>query len=160
MPPAFVRDAGGGGLSCTNLARHVDPAAMDWRIELPGLAYGGIAAPPAVPKDAVAFRRSSSAVVHRRMPTGYARAHGFHAKVFDRIETEHRICLHEVLVMVSLYHNGDLVHLGESEPEGWLGTTHSVDFVAQVEVAALLFKPCQKFASVFRLLFMHTCSRR
>ena len=32
-------------------------------------------------------------------------------------------------------------YFGESELEGWLGTTNNIEFVAQVGVAALLFKP-------------------
>ena len=115
---------------------------MDRRIELPGLAYGSIAAPATVAKDAVAFRRSSSAVGQRSMPAGNSCAHCFDAQILDRIETEHRLCLHTVL-WYQYTTVPDSAHLGESEPEAWLGTTNNIEFVAKVGVAALLFEPAK-----------------
>ena len=64
----------------------METAAEDRRLELAGLAYGGIPAPVAIPKDAVALRRRRLTFGQSRMPAGNAGADGFDAEVFDGIE--------------------------------------------------------------------------
>ena len=62
---------------------------MDRRLELAGLAYGGIPAPAAIPKDAVALRRKPPAFSHRRVPAWNAGADSLDPQVFDGIEMGH-----------------------------------------------------------------------
>ena len=64
----------------------METAAEDRRLELAGLAYGGIPALAAIPKDAVALRRQLPSFSHRRVPAWNAGAHGFYPQVFDGVE--------------------------------------------------------------------------
>jgi hypothetical protein len=54
------------------------------------------------------------------------------------------------------------VRLGESEWQvwvGWVGTTHSIEFVAQARGRCTATQTRQKSALVFRLVFMQTLLR-